>query len=86
MKVVVLYRPNSEHSRLTEEFIHEYKTRHMHASVEVLSVDTREGDAVATLYDVMSYPAILILQDNGSVQKFWQGPSLPRTEDVASYM
>lgn len=86
MKVVVLYRPNSEHSRLTEEFIHEYRTHHEHASVEVLSVDTREGDAVATLYDVMSYPAILILQDNGSVQKFWQGPSLPRTEDVASYM
>ena len=86
MKVLVLYRPNSEHGRLTEEFIHEYKRRHEEGRLEVLSIDTREGDAIATLYDVLEYPAILVLETDGYVQKMWQGASLPRLEDVAAYM
>jgi hypothetical protein len=86
MKVLVLYRPNTEHGRLTEEFIHDYQSRHMDSKLEVLSLDTREGDATATLYDVVEYPAILILQDNGYIQKMWQGAALPRLDDVASYV
>jgi hypothetical protein len=86
MKVLVLYRPNSEHGRTIEEFIHDYRATHQDSQVEVLNIDTREGSAIATLYDVLQYPAILVLQINGSIQKMWQGPELPRLEDVASYM
>jgi hypothetical protein len=86
MKVLVLYRPNSEHGRLVEEFIHDYKVRYQDTSMEVMSIDTREGSALAALYDVMQYPAILVLQSNGSLQKIWEGSALPRFDDVASYM
>ncbi|HZL07787.1 MAG TPA: hypothetical protein VFC50_01180 [Candidatus Dormibacteraeota bacterium] len=85
MKVLILYRPNSEHGRLIEEFIHEYQQRHQSDRLEVLSLDTREGSATATLYDVMQYPAILVLQTDGYVQKIWQGDSLPMMDEVASY-
>jgi len=85
MKVLILYRPNSEHGRGIEEFIHEYQRRHQADRVEVLSIDTREGSATATLYDVMQYPAILILETDGYVQKIWQGDSLPMMDEVASY-
>jgi len=86
MKVLILYRPNSEHGRLTEEFIHEYETRHQSDHLEVLNIDTREGSAIATLYDIMQYPAILVLQTDGYVQKVWQGDSLPLMDEVASYV
>jgi hypothetical protein len=85
MKVLILYRPNSEHGRLIEEFIHEYQVRHQADHLEVLSIDTREGSATATLYDIMQYPAILVLQTDGYVQKIWQGESLPLMDEVASY-
>jgi 3-deoxy-D-manno-octulosonic acid (KDO) 8-phosphate synthase len=85
MKVLILYRPNSEHGRLIEDFIHEYQQRHESDRLEVLSLDTREGSATATLYDVMQYPAILVLQTDGYVQKIWQGDSLPLMDEVASY-
>ena len=85
MKVLILYRPNSEHGRLIEDFIREYQQRHQGDHLEVLSLDTREGSATATLYDVVQYPAILILQTDGYVQKIWQGDSLPLMEEVASY-
>lgn len=85
MKVLILYRPDSEHGRVIEEFIHEYQERHQSDHLEVLSIDTREGSATATLYDVMEYPAILVLQTDGFVQKIWQGDSLPLMDEVASY-
>jgi 3-deoxy-D-manno-octulosonic acid (KDO) 8-phosphate synthase len=50
-----------------------------------MSIDTREGSATATLYDVVQYPAILVLQTDGYVQKIWQGEQLPLMDEVASY-
>lgn len=85
MKVLVLYRPNSEHGRLMEEFIHEYQRRHQDDRLEVMNIDTREGSATATLYDIVQYPAIIVVQADGYVQKVWQGDSLPLMDEVSSY-
>jgi hypothetical protein len=85
MRLLILYRPDSEHRRMIEEFVHEYQLRHQPRHLEVMSVDTREGSATASLYDVMQYPAILVLQNDGFVQQMWQGEQLPRMEEVAAY-
>jgi 3-deoxy-D-manno-octulosonic acid (KDO) 8-phosphate synthase len=85
MKVLVLYRPNSEHGRLVEEFIHDFQTRHQDEHLEVLNIDTRDGSAMASLYDVVQYPAILVLQTDGYVQKIWEGEHLPLMDEVVSY-
>jgi hypothetical protein len=85
MKVLVLYRPNSEHGREVEEFIHDFQIRHRDERLEVLNIDTRDGSATASLYDVMRYPAILVLQTDGYLQKSWQGDQLPMMDEVASY-
>jgi hypothetical protein len=62
MKVVVIYRPDSEYARIVETFIHEYQIRHDDKKLEVLNVDSREGSATASLYDIMQQPAILALR------------------------
>jgi len=84
MKVLVLYRPNSEHGRETEEYVHDYQSRHSDR-VEMVSVDTREGSALASLYDVVQYPAILVLREDGYPQQMWQGAALPLMDEVAAY-
>ena len=85
MKVLVLYRPKSEHARVIEEFIHEFQIRHRDERLEVLNIDTRDGSATASLYDVMQYPAILVLQTDGYVQKIWEGGQLPLMDEVVAY-
>lgn len=85
MKVVILYRPNSEHGRPVEEFIHEFQRRNPGHTVEVLSVDTRDGAAMASLYDITSYPGILALRNDGFIQISWQGIPLPLIDEVAAY-
>lgn len=85
MKVVILYRPASEHSRRIEEFVRAYQERHEGHKLEILSLDTRDGAATASLYDVVRYPAILVLQNDGAVRHLWQGEALPLMDEVASY-
>jgi len=86
MKLLILYRPNSEHGRIIEDFIREYQAQHQARALEVLNIDSREGIATATLYDVVQYPAILVLRTDGYPQKIWQGEQLPLMDEVASYL
>jgi hypothetical protein len=85
MKVLVLYRPNSEHARTVEEYIHDFQRRHAEERLEILNVDSRDGSAMASLYDVVQYPSILVVQDDGYVQRSWEGDQLPLMDEVASY-
>ena len=85
MRVVVLYRPNSEHGRLVEEFIRNFQREHAGEHLEVLNIDTRDGSAMATLYDVVQYPAVLVVQNDGYVQHIWEGENLPLMDEVLGY-
>jgi hypothetical protein len=87
MKVLVLYRPRSEHRQAVEEFIRRYNESYTDSSLEVLDVDQRDGSATASLYDILQYPGFLILRDDGSVLQSWQGPdNIPKIEDVHYYV
>jgi hypothetical protein len=85
MKVLVLYRPNSEHGRLIEDFIRDFRERVSASHLEVLNVDSREGSAMASLYDVMEYPAILVIAYDGVLQKCWVGQQIPLLDEVTAY-
>lgn len=86
VKLVILYRPDSEHSRDVESFVRDFQRQYeVGKKIEVLSVNTRDGSATASLYDVMSYPAILALANDGSVLNMWQGLPMPLMNEVAGY-
>ncbi|HEX8181991.1 MAG TPA: hypothetical protein VF575_00140 [Candidatus Saccharimonadales bacterium] len=86
MKVVILYRPKSEHSTAVESFVHDYQIRHGSARLELVNVDEREGIALARLYDIVSYPAILAMAADGTLLHMWADQQLPLMDEVASYM
>ena len=85
MKIVILYHPQSEHGRIIEEYLHEFTARNPEVTFDALSVDTREGANIATLYGVMQYPSMLALRDDGSVAKSWEGLPLPLMNEVAYF-
>ena len=86
MKLVILYRPDSEHERDIQEYIRQFQ-KHYDAArkVEMVSLNTRDGAASASLYDIVSYPAILALTDDGRMLNIWQGMPLPLMDDIAGY-
>ncbi len=86
MKVVILYRPNSEQARAVETFVHDFERRHGDAKLELVNIDEREGIALASLYDIMSFPSIMVLADDGGMLHLWQNEQLPLMDEVASYV
>ena len=85
MKILILYRPNSEYGRLVEEFVHDFRSRYADKPLEVLDIDSRDGGAAASLYDVVQFPAILVVQDDGNIQRSWEGETLPLIDEVVAY-
>lgn len=85
MRVVFLYRPRTESEGKVMDYIHEYKMRHPGIEPEALSVDTREGDDMAKVYGVYSYPAILAISHDGSLRQLWQEEQLPLMQDLDAY-
>jgi hypothetical protein len=86
VKLLILYRPESEHATTVESFVRDFQSRYEAGRrLELVSLNTRDGAATASLYDVMSYPAILALANDGSVLNMWQGTPMPLMDEVAGY-
>lgn len=88
MKVVVLYRPNSEFARGVDEFL--YDLRRVHGiddqHLQVLDYDSRDGMDKAATYGILTQPAVLVVNDDGGYVKHWEGGRLPLQEEVAGYL
>lgn len=84
MRLVMLYHPQSEFARIVEEYAHDFEKSRGH-SLDLLSLETVEGAHIAKLYDIVSYPALLAVRDDGQLLKNWEGESLPLMDEVAAY-
>lgn len=84
MKLCILYHPNSDHARAVEEFIRDFQ-HSQGKHVEAISLETRDGAATASLYDITQYPAVLALREDGQLMKNWQGQNLPLMNEVSAY-
>lgn len=84
----MLYRPNSDHARDVETFFRDFQRLHDFGTnkVELVSVNTRDGAATASLYDILAYPAVLAIANDGAVLNVWPGPQLPLMDEVVGYM
>ncbi len=54
--------------------------------VELVSLETRDGAAMASLYDVVQFPALMVIKEDGQVQRLWQGEQLPLMNEVAGFV
>lgn len=87
MKVLILYRPNSEHATTVEAFVRDFEHQHNPGNnIELISVNTRDGAATAALYDLWAFPSIIAVAEDGRIMATWQGEPLPLMNEVAGYM
>lgn len=85
MKAIALYNPNSDHARSVIEFTQNVERRSGKV-IELISLETIQGSNMAELYDIVDYPAVLVIADNGSLHKLWEGSELPLIDELVSYL
>ncbi|HLC91698.1 MAG TPA: hypothetical protein VJC09_01470 [Candidatus Saccharimonadales bacterium] len=84
MKVYIIYQSDSDHARRVEEYVHDFRKEQVTRKVDLLDVNTEEGARQAELYDVVQYPAVLALANDGQILKSWQG-EFPLMNELAYY-
>lgn len=86
MKVVVLYRPNSEYGTTVEQYARDFLRRTSRA-IELLDVDSIEGTRLAELYDVVSYPTVIDIDNDGQLVSSWAATeTMPLIDEVSAYL
>lgn len=85
MRVVVITKDNMDYTRDIDTFLENF-TRQTGKTVEVLDPETKEGDSFARAYDIVEYPTIIALSDDGQLLNMWIGKSLPTINEVSFYV
>jgi hypothetical protein len=85
MRVVVVYKERTDYARQVEDYMFEFKRRTGH-DLEVLDPDTRDGAGFCRTYDIVEYPTVIALSDDGQVQNLWRGLPLPTMSEVSYYV
>ncbi|MDO4781245.1 MAG: hypothetical protein Q4A34_02550 [Candidatus Saccharibacteria bacterium] len=85
MRVAVVYRQESDHAREVLSFLHDFARQTGHV-IEEIDPDTRDGADLCRVYDIVEYPTIIALSDNGQLQHMWRGRPLPTISEVSFYV
>lgn len=85
MRVVVVYREASDYRRAVEDFLSDF-TRQTGRQLETMSPDTKEGQEFARVYDIVEYPTMIAISDEGQLQNMWRGLPMPTISEVSYYV
>lgn len=85
MRVVCVWRENEDYSRTVEEWLVEFERR-TGREIENVDPDSRDGEGLCRAYDVVEYPTIMALGENGEVLAMWRGKQMPMFDEVAYWL
>lgn len=85
MRTVIIGRANTEYARAVETFMEDFRRR-TGRQLEMLDPDTHDGDSFCRAYDIVEYPTIIAVDDNGQMQNMWVGSVMPTVSEVSFYV
>lgn len=85
MKVVIVYKDESEQARPVIDFLRDVKRQTGH-DIEVIDPESVEGSSFCRVYDIVEYPTMVALDDDGRLQNTWRGLPLPTISEVSYYL
>ncbi len=84
MRVVVVTKDEMDYSRSVDTFLGDF-ARQTGRTLEVLNPESGEGELFARAYDIVEYPTVIALSNDGQVQNMWKGTDLPTIGEVSYY-
>ncbi len=84
MRVIVVYRAETDYARNVTDFLRDLK-RQTGYELEEIDPDTAEGAQVCRVYDIVEYPSVAAISLDGSLQNLWRGLPMPTISEVGYY-
>ena len=80
----MVYKVESDHAREVTDWMRDFQ-RQTGRELETVDPETRDGAALCATYDIVEYPTLVALDDNGVLQNMWRGRPLPTISEVSYY-
>ena len=85
MRVVVVYKEETDYARSIIEYLRDFEHQTGHI-LETLNPETPAGIDFCRAYDIIEYPTMIALSEDGMVQNSWRGIPLPTISEVSYYV
>lgn len=85
MKVVIVYKDESDHARAVIDFLRDFERQTGHI-IGTLDPETAGGAQFCRAYDIVEYPTVVALSDDSQMQNMWRGLPLPTISEVSYYV
>lgn len=85
MRAVVVYKEESDHAREVIDYLADFM-RQTGRELEVIDPETPDGAMFCRTYDIVEYPSIIALSNDGALQNLWRGRPLPTISEVSYYV
>jgi len=85
MRVVVVYKQQTDYARQVDDFLFDFKRLTGH-DLEVIDPESHEGISFCEAYGILEYPTVIAISDSGQMQNMWKGLPLPTMSEVSYYV
>lgn len=85
MRVVCVWKDNTDYAREVTDWMTEFH-RETGKEVESLDPESIEGEIFVRSRDMLEYPSVVALADDGAVLHEWKGTPLPQFDEVLYYV
>lgn len=85
MRVIVIFKDRTDYAHTVLDFLRDFEHQTGHV-LETLDPDTPGGSQFCDTYDIVEYPTIIAISNDGIMQNTWRGLPLPTINEVSYYV
>lgn len=85
MRVVVLFKDQTDYARQVTDYLRDFQRQTGH-ELETLDPESAEGVGFCQTYDILEFPTVVALSNDGLLQNQWRGLPLPTISEVSYYV
>ncbi|MDB5165367.1 MAG: hypothetical protein JWM00_257 [Candidatus Saccharibacteria bacterium] len=85
MRVAIVYKYESDHAREVLDYLRDFERQTGHR-LETIDPDSKDGADTCRAYDIVEYPTVIAISDDGHMQNMWRGRPLPTISEVSFYV
>ncbi len=85
MKAVIVYKNESDHARAVLDYLRDFE-RQTGRQLATIDPDSPDGIDLCRVYDIVEYPTIVAMSDEGMALNSWRGLPLPTISEVSYYV
>ena len=85
MRVVCVWKDNTDYAREVTDWMEEFR-KETGRDVESLDPESIQGEIFVRARDILQFPAVVALSDDGAVLNEWKGTPMPQFDDVLYYV